>query len=420
MSFTRRLIRAGIEERKKPFAPPDREWLHTAIVRPEKTWTGADIDIEASMRLDVVLACIRLLSETIGAMPLRTVRRDADGHKRPVPNHPTAKLLNRPNPELPATSFWGLVMTHLAGWGEAFLGKELGPLGVKALWPIEPERVDVERVNGVKRFWVRPKDGVGPAELYTPLEVIHILGFTIDGLRGASVVGLMREAVATGLAIEEYVGRFFGNSGVPPFVLEADHELDDKARGRLLRDWKKKYGGLNNAGKVPVLEKGLKVKEISLPWKDLEFIGLQQLSARKIARAFRVPASLIDAEEGKGKGLQYRTLEGDNMNLLTHTCRPWLGRIAGSLMLDADLFPRNSPIECEHVYGDLLMLDAKTKAEVRKIETGGRPWRLPSEIRDEDGLDPCPELDELALRPPPTPQPPEEPEPDPEEQDDDE
>ena len=403
MSLARRI--AGGGERARVNTIPASQMPLALALLGQKGFTGRRITVETALKLDIVLACIRLLSETIGAMPLRTFRRDAGGNKVAILTHPTTRLLNRPNPEMPRETFWGLVMTHLASWGEAFLGKEILGDRVIALWPIEPDRVEVKRVNGVKEFWVTPADGVGEPKRYTQADVIHIIGFTLDGLRGVSVIGLMREAVSSGLAIDEYVGRFFGNQGMPPMVLQTDEELDDEARGRLVRDWKRKYGGLTNVGKVPVLEKGLKIQEITLPWKDLEFIGLQQLSSRKIARAFRVPASMVDAEEGQGKGLQYRTLEGDNMNLITHTARPWLGRIAGSLMLDFDLFPAASPMECEHVYDDLLMLDAKTKAEVRQIETGGKAWKKPSEIRAEDGLPPDQELDELAVAPPTPPAP---------------
>lgn len=59
--------------------------------------------------------------------------------------------------------------------------------------------------------------------------------------------------------------------------------------------------------------------------------------------------------------------------------------------------------DLEFVYRDEEIVDAKTKAEVWAIATGNQPWALPSEAREDYGLPPRPDLDDLAMAPPPMP-----------------
>lgn len=363
----------------------------------ERTFAGKTVSIEASLLSDAVVGCVLAIANTIAPFPLKVYEGDDDAEERnPVPKHPTYQLLRRrPNPEHPPIVFWHLVATWLNTWGDAFIGKTFYGSGrrksVGELWPIKPERVQIERVDGQKVFWLDGRrDRAWSAE-----EIIHIQGFTIDGLRGLSPVGLARESVGAGLAIDEYSNRFFANSALPVGILSTDNELGEDARKRLQRDWSRKHRGLRNAMKVAVLEQGLKWQQISMPLKDLEFVAQQEMTAKKIARTYRVPASRIDAEAAGGsKGLHYSSSAMDDVSFLKDPILVWAGRIAQSLMLDQDLFPAGSGLFCEHVVDGMLRVDPLTHTKIRQISGGNRAWRNPSEFRAEDNLTPAPELDD--------------------------
>jgi HK97 family phage portal protein len=372
-------------------------WLADAI--GGKSHAGLRVTEENALKLDTVVACVRLLSETIGGFPLKVYAGELDGDREPALRHPTYALLHdRPNPTMPPVTFWGLAATHLVTWGESFLGKSRKRRSRRsqpdALWPIEPGRVRVElRNDGEKLYWIKDAQGVERDRPYTADEIIHIIGFTRDGVRGLSPVTLAAEAIGAGLAIDEYTNRFFANGAVPTGVLETDRELTDPVIKRLERSWERRHRGRRRAHRIAILEQGLKYHAISLPLRDLEFVALQQLSAKKICRIYRVPASLIDAESEEGKGLTYRNVQTDNLRFLQHTLSVWLKRIAQSLALDTDLFPAGSGLFPEHVVADLLAMDSKTEAEVFEIATGGRPWMLPSEVRRIKNLPAADDLD---------------------------
>jgi HK97 family phage portal protein len=377
----------------QPATGPQDIWLQ-GMFASGKSYTGKSVTVESSLQFDAVLGCVRLLSESIGAMPLK-VYTDADPRVEARNTWQWELLKRRTNPELPPIDFWALIITWLNTWGNAFVGKQIRGNKIVALWPIEPHLVQVARENGKKAYYVQTGDG--RFDRYGSDSIIHFRGFSLDGLVGLSPISLMREAIGAGLAADEYANRFYAHGALPVGVLESDHVLDDEVQRRLARNWQKKYGGLRNAGRVAVLEQGLKWRNVTLPMKDLEFVAQQQMSAKKIARAFRVPASMIDANDGD-KSLTYRTVEGDNLQYLVHTLRPWLKRIAQNLEMDYDLFPPGSGpgFIVEHVVDDLLMTETLTRFQAHQIAVGNQPWKLPSDIAKIENDVPHPELDERA------------------------
>lgn len=361
--------------------------------------TGQQVTVDLALKLDTVIACVKLYSETIGGFPLKLYRLGAPSdvtEREEVPGHPNYELLHsRPNRTMPPVTFWGLGATHLATWGECFLGKRFVAGRVDELWVIDPIRVRVELKNREKLYWVRGPGGVEESTPYTAGEIIHVIGFTQSGMRGISPITLARESIGAGLAMDEYANRFFANGAVPTGVLETDAELTNDGHNRLRRDWERRHKGRRNAHRIAILEQGLKYHAISMPLKDLEFVALHSLSAQKVCRIFGVPASMVDAEGGgHSKGMTYRNVETDNMR--------WLGRlnvslkrIAQTLSMDADICPPRDKVFAEHVTDELLRMDALTEAQVYTLALAGRPWMQPTEVRRRKNLPPAPELDKL-------------------------
>jgi len=375
-----------------------------------RTQAGKTVTVETSLGLDAVWACIRILEGSIGQVPLLVYERLGDDERRRVSGHATARLLRKPNREHTGRRWRGLVMTHLASWGNAYIGKSLTGNRVTGLWPIKPDRVRVERRGGEKLFWVRDATGQESRRPYTADEVIHIMGFSLDGITGLSPIGMAREAIGAGLAMEEYLNRFYSNSAMPRVVLQSDKELSEGAARRLERRFNRLYRGFSKAHKTAVLEEGLKAHVLTLPAKDMEFVAQQNLGVKKAARFFGIPASRVDAE--MNQGLTYRNIAEDDLQLLKYGLAPWFVEIEEALEFDPDLFPHDrrsgeSRFFPEFKTDALLRVDAKTRSEIHERATGRRPWMRPSEVRRIENLPPDDELDEVEASPPPPPPPPE-------------
>ena len=76
---------------------------------------GEQVDEKAAMQIPTVYACVRLLAESIAALPLHLYRvTDNNGNKEKARDHPLYKILYRqPNPEMTSFVFWETLMTHL-------------------------------------------------------------------------------------------------------------------------------------------------------------------------------------------------------------------------------------------------------------------------------------------------------------------
>jgi HK97 family phage portal protein len=118
---------------------------------------------------------------------------------------------------------------------------------------------------------------------------------------------------------------------------------------------------------------------------DAQFLQQRELSAREIARIFRVPAWAIDAPTGDS--LTYANVGEQNRALVTHSLRPWLVRIERAISNDSDLCPGGTYVQFE--LDGLLRADAKTRAETYTLalnaETG---WMRREEIRELEDLPP--------------------------------
>jgi HK97 family phage portal protein len=372
---------------------------------------GPVVTVERSLHLDAVIASIRVLSESVGTLPLKTYQRtrgSAGRGRMEVFMEPVYRLLHdEPNREMSAMDCWSLVVTHLNTWGNAYLGKNFedapGGRRVAELWPIKPELVTVYRQGGRKLFDVRDPT-TGEISTFTSDEVVHIQGFSLDGLMGLSPISLARNSIGRGLAEDEFAASFFRNWAMPRGVLQLDGELSDDRMEALRKRWQSLYGGGNSNG-VAILEGGMTFQAITMPLEDAQFVEQAKLSVQRIARLFRVPASMIGGESNDS--LTYKTVEGDAIHFERYSIRPWVVRIEQALARDRDLFPgAGRSMYPEFVTDAILRADTKTRYESYALalspDTG---WMNREEVRALENLPPEPsapasltQLDQQAAR----------------------
>lgn len=364
--------------------------------------SGKTVTPETSLAVPAVWGAMRVLTDSIGSMPLLTYERTVGNGRQEAFSQPTYRLLRqRPNPEMTGTLLWRLVMFHLNAWGNAYLSKRFTGSQLTELWPIEPNRVRVQRRGGVKQYWVADTfwNWQGP---YTSDEILHIQGISFDGLVGISPIEAARQAIGMGLALDEYTASFFARGAVPSVVLQraAPGKLEPGVADRLAKDWKKKYGGLRNAHATAVLEDGLEAKVLSFPFKDLQFVEQMQWTVGDVARVFNLPASKLKV--AVGDSMTYKTAETETLDLL-NCVQGWLTLIEESLSGDPDVCPvnpRRPSMFAEFKADAILRVDAKTRAEYYSRATAGRPWLRGSEVRGPEGYGPDNTVDELPGIPP--------------------
>ncbi|MDP9373582.1 MAG: phage portal protein [Chloroflexota bacterium] len=280
--------------------------------------SGQAVTPTSAMRVSAALACVRLIAETLGSLPLGVYQITERGHARK--QMPADEVVwRRPNPEMTQQFLNETLVGHAVLTGNAYLYKVYDGLNRLAeLWPLDPRRVEVRREDGEKVFRVDGKD-------YDRRAITHIPGFSTDGLMGLSMVQAAREAFGLALATEEYGARFFAQGSTVAGILSVKEELDDKQADSMARRWQRLHAGARNAHRIAVLDNGATWQQVGIPPQDAQFLETRKFQIAEIARIFRVPPHLIgDVERSTswGSGIEEQTLA-----FITYTLRPWLRRL---------------------------------------------------------------------------------------------
>ena len=281
--------------------------------------SGKTVNERTALQTTAVYACVRILAETIAALPLHTYQYTPGG-KEKAAEHPLYYLLHcEPNPEMTSFVFRETLMGHLLLWGNAYAqiirdgrGRAVG------LYPLLPNKMIVNRNDQGQLYYQYEKDGC--LYILNRHEVLHIPGLGFDGLIGYSPIAMAKNAIGMAIATEEYGAKFFANGASPGGVLEHPGVVKDPARIR--ESWNAVYQGSGNAHRVAVLEEGMKFQSIGIPPEQAQFLETRKFQINEIARIFRIPPHMIgDLEKSS-----FSNIEQQSPEFVMYTLDPWVVR----------------------------------------------------------------------------------------------
>lgn len=381
-----RLLEArSLENPRTPLSNPD-SWLFPAF-GASPTSSGVNINERTALQISAVFACVRVIAESIGSLPLHVYqRKDPRGREKALTRREYTLLHDAPNNRMTACVFREVMTAHVLLYGNAYALIELdGSAKTKALWPLSPSSVRVElAADRSLRYVVR--DGVtNKDESYTYEEIVHIPGLSFDGVSGLSPVVLHREGIGLAQALESFGAEYFGNGIAVSGILQAKKNLSLPAQERLKAQLTNEHTGRGRRHKFIVTEEDMDFKPTSVQANNAQFIESRKFQISEIARVFRVPAHLIgDLEKATFSNIEQQSLE-----FVEYTLRPWLVRWEQEL--NRKLFPISgftaSEYYVEHNIDGLLRGDFQT----RMVGYGtGRQWGWLSvnDIREKEGLNP--------------------------------
>lgn len=308
-------------------------------------FAGRSVTRESAMGLPPFWAGVMLLAKTAGTLPLETINR-AKSNETVMGAGVAKRLRYQPNRETPAPVFWSSVFAQLIPAGNAYLLKLPSTDGIDApeLYWLPPEHVQVYRdEEGFRRYDVYARNGGEWAMSVLEKHIIHLRGPSLsDPLVGASAVEVMRHSLGNALAAQEYQGAMYRQGGQPKGVLSVDEPLQPEQAATIRDQWHATYGGIENAGKIAVLDRGAKFQATAASMKDAQFSEQMQMSATDAARILNLPPALIGAE---GASLTYANASHNDEHFLKFSLRPWLDFAEAGLNMDADLFGVHSSWE---------------------------------------------------------------------------
>lgn len=360
------LIRTAAELRANPAENPERRLTGGLLVSILERFgvsssTGKNIGPENAVRLSAVYRAVSLIAGLLGSLPLKTFVEDTH-ETRTVP------IIEDPSPGMTKFEFRETMAGHLGLWGnfDAFKVKTDGV--TTALLPYHPKRVDYDREapseeNPSGRLYlVKDNTGRSVARL-TDNEVFHIPLFSVDGFVGMSPIRLMREAIAGGLAAEEYANKLWKGGMLASGIVTTDARLDDEKAKSLKRRWSERIQGLDNAYEIAVMDRGAKFQPISMPPIEAQFLESRKFAIDEIARMYGLPPHLLSHQE---KQTSWGTgIEQHNIGFVIYTLNPvWMTRIEQrlTLLIREDPEFARLKIKAEHQVQGLMRGDSSARS----------------------------------------------------------
>jgi HK97 family phage portal protein len=199
--------------------------------------------------------------------------------------------------------------------------------------------------------------------------------------KGMSLLKYIAKTLDLDSYIEDYLNMFFFNSALPTGVLETEAELNDSIVNRLRGQFERRHGGVKNAHKLAVLEKGLKFNNTSFKISELQAKEMQDLIRDKIFALFRVPKSIVGIVEDVNRA----NAEASEINFCKRAVLPRLRMLQGQI--NQFLIPKFS--DGQNIWFEFenqTPNDEKYNAEVYQIYLNAGVM-LPNEVREELGLE---------------------------------
>ena len=269
-------------------------------------------------------ACLKVLTEAIGKLPLKIQQYTENGGIRIAREHPYFRMLNeRPNRYMTASSFWGTCEQFRDDTGNAYVWIDTRDPQNPQLWHLDPSSVQVyydnaRKLGDVADVYYRYSSPEGTV-VFASEEVLHLKShYTKDGITGISVREQLRATLQGNIKAQEFINKTIESGMTAKSVLNYTGSLSDVNVQALVKEVTKyakgemKDKGIENIVPMPV---GFSLTPLNLKLADSQFLELRQYSALQIASAFGVKPYQV----GDYTKSSYASAEAQQLSFLVDT-----------------------------------------------------------------------------------------------------
>ncbi|WP_044200665.1 phage portal protein [Flammeovirga sp. OC4] len=345
----------------------------------------------SALRLSVVFSCVRVISETVGTLPLNTYKRTEKGKEKAINKNVYFILKEEPNPS-----------TNIVGWKEtmtalcALYGNSLSVIQRDdygrpiAIWQKAPEEWKVIKKHKENKYYYYIWNY--NTEAWDPIlqeNVIHFSGFGGDGVIGFSPIRMNAQSVGMGLASQNLGVEYYENYGFVSDVIYYNGAFKQNEKGEntvvenIRKEWNKNHTGAGKRFKTAIFDEKTKLERLKIPLDDFQFINTHKLTREQICGIFRMPQHMIQSLDNAS----YNNIESLTLGFTKFTITPWLVRQEKEL--DRKLFTRRERKTYYTRYNLEMLLrgDPKARSEYYKnlFYTASIS---PNEIREKEEMNP--------------------------------
>lgn len=280
--------------------------------------SGLSVGAAQALTVPAVQSAIRLISEAAACLDLKVMRRVGDAEVE-APDHPVARLLaDRPNDW---TSAFDIVRDMIG----AALVSDKGSLALA-------NKVDgrvIELVRYEPAHFTVDYSGDGRLEPSFRINNVPVSADDVVHLRSPFArcpLSLAADAIGVAKVMEQHAGRLFKDGARPSGVISFKGKLTPEGARRAKDGWNAAHGP-GKSGGTAVLDDDAKYTQLTLASTDAQFLELRKFQIIEVARAFRVPPSMLYELDRA----TWSNSEQMGKEFLTYSLEPWLRALEGAL-----------------------------------------------------------------------------------------
>lgn len=341
------------------------------------------LSARAAENLSTVLGCTSAISRALAYVPALTYRRNGQGDRTEVPDHPLMRLVrNGANPNMSWPDFVEhlVASTLLNGNGLATIARD-GRGQLEGLTYVPWSNVSVVELAN-ERLAFDVSDRRGKSRRYLQGEVLLLRDRTDDGLIGRSRLSRAAETVSTVSGANSLAGAMLRNGAYPRGFLTAPGGISPETAARLKTTWDTGYSG-DNAGKIAVAGDGLEWKSLQISPEDAELLESRKFGVIEICRIFDVPPPIVQAYENN----TFTNAAQAGLWFATQCLSPWARKIEAEFA--RSVFPADGPYELELDLSGFLRGDPQTRWQTYDVAAKNKILTV-DEMRANEGYGPMP------------------------------
>lgn len=355
-----------------------RSWLKRGSV-PLSTWNGGgsvpllgDKSISyASLyrKQPWVAIAVNKLARQVARLPLKVYRKDSQGDRERVRDHPLVDLIERPWPRGSANDLKQAVAFPTLLHGNGLLGKNRSGRGrpPSSLVPLDWRFAIPHFEDGEPVFAWETTQIDGKPRYLAPEEVIHTAWWAPDGPVGVSPLQQLGVTIGLEDAAYRYQTSSFDNAVRPAgaLVTPAEVDLGTEERAELRDEVHGVHGGVDNAFRMMLLTGGVTWEAFSQTAVEAELIEQRKLNREEVAAVYDIPPPLI----GILDHATYSNVSEMHRMLYMTVLGPWLDLIEQKLQ--AQLLDGEPAFEGLFVEFDLSeVLKGDTRQRILALKDG--------------------------------------------------
>ncbi|MFG1330269.1 phage portal protein [Xanthobacter autotrophicus] len=358
---------------KKSLASPDGDLLALFGVS-STTASGVNVGPGSALSVPAVSCAVRAISEAVATLDVKVMRREGATEVE-VPDHPVAGLLQgKVNDYTPSFEFVRDIVASALIYDSG---------GLAWVNRVEGRPVEIISYDAAHLSAQRHEDGTGAYRYF--LNGRELPAADIIHLRspfGRSPVSLARESIGLSVTLERHAGKLFSNGSRPAGMVSFKERMTPEAIKNAALAFKAMLASQSTGG-TAFLDGGAEYMQLVLSSVDSQFIELTNFQVLQIARAFRVPVTMLqDLSRGT-----FSNMETAGREFLVFCLEPWLRALEGALRLALFSEDEYRPHRVVFERDDLTRADLGARATAYSSLIASRILN-PNEARVWEGLPP--------------------------------